>query len=52
MGKDRFIHYISKYLLSAHIRFGIFRDDGETSLSALRPPDFDSEVKAYFTDWP
>ena len=52
MGKDRFIHYMSKYLLSAHIRFGIFRDNGETGLLASRPPDFNSEVKAYFTEWP
>jgi hypothetical protein len=48
---DHFIHYMSKYFLSAHILFGIFRGNDETILSASRSPDFDSEVKAYFTEW-
>jgi hypothetical protein len=43
---------IKDYLLCAHRRFDIFREDGETSLPASRSPDFDSEVRGYFEGWP
>ena len=39
-------------LLSVHIRFDVFRENGETNLSASRSPNFDSEVKGYFEAWP
>ncbi|PMD38671.1 hypothetical protein L207DRAFT_544765 [Hyaloscypha variabilis F] len=39
-------------VLSAHIRFGIFRDHGETSLLTSRSPDYDSEIAGYFDAWP
>jgi hypothetical protein len=40
--------YTEDNLLGAHIRFGIFRENGETNLPASRLPDFDSEVRGYF----
>jgi hypothetical protein len=45
------IALVDDLLLSAHIRFAMFREDGETSLSASRSPDLDSEVRGYFEAW-
>jgi hypothetical protein len=43
---------LEEKLLGVHLRFGIFRKDGETSLLASRSPDFESDVKGYFSEWP
>jgi hypothetical protein len=39
-------------VLGAHIRFGMFRENGETSVLASRSPDYDSEIAGYFDAWP
>jgi hypothetical protein len=39
-------------LISAHIRFGIFREKGETSISASKFPNYEFEVEGYFAEWP
>jgi hypothetical protein len=43
---------LPKRVLSAHIRFGIFREGSETTISASQSPDYESEVKGYFAEWP
>ena len=43
---------VEMYIISLHIRFGIFRENGETNISASQNPDYDSEVKGYFAEWP
>jgi hypothetical protein len=42
----------TKRLLSVHIRFRIFRENGETSISASQNPDYDFQVNGYFTELP
>ena len=39
-------------LLGAHIRYGIFRPDGETGLVAVQHPDYEADVEGYFAAWP
>jgi hypothetical protein len=35
-------------VLGAHIRHGIFRENGETNITAFNKPDYESDMKAYF----
>jgi hypothetical protein len=52
MGMRSFHPLHKKIFTKCTHTLGIFRDNCETSLSASRSPDFDSEIKAYFTECP
>jgi hypothetical protein len=43
---------IQKAVLSVHIRYGIFRENGETGVEASLSPRFDLEIEGYFKAWP
>lgn len=43
---------LERWILSVHIRLGIFRENGETTIAASRSPHFDSEIESYFETWP